>query len=226
MRRNSGDYFELLCGIYVPGAGGKVLVDWLMDDWQLFPIHRDTANALLVEILDDGERVRQPLIPSDRCDSDRLNRWEELRDELRHKNRFFPETDFEHERLEVLLQHLMRKIDDDVTTWYRARIQKGQIAFPPEQMERLQSRSRRMVELILREFRICIWGPSLTLRLPKSVRTRANLFVLLNSRFRPKLKSSIFAILANSRRLFSLKTKTRLRRCEETLSSSNDLGKS
>lgn len=121
--KNLGDYFELLCGIYSPDDDGKVLVDWLMDDWQLFAVDRTKANDLLIEILDDRDRAQQRVIPSELCNSDRLDRWEQLRDELRHRNRFFPETEFEHERLEELLSNLMLDEDDWPSELHRARIE-------------------------------------------------------------------------------------------------------
>lgn len=118
-----GDYFELLCGIYSPAESGEVLVDWLIDDWQLFSIDRANANNLLVEILNDGERVRQRFNPSEMCISDRLDGWEQLREELRHQNRFFPVTEFEHDRLEELLSSLMPDPASLPTEWCRARIE-------------------------------------------------------------------------------------------------------
>jgi len=121
--RKLGDYFELLCGIYRPDGSGKVLVDWLVSDWEIFKLERAQANSLLVEILDDGERVREALVPSDLCKTDRLDGWQSLRDELRHKNRFFPQTEFNHDRLEELLSNLMVDADDLPTTWSRARIE-------------------------------------------------------------------------------------------------------
>lgn len=132
--RQLGDYFETLCGIYVAGSDGKVLVDWLIDDWQLFHLHHDTANTLLAKILDDGERVRQRLVPSERCQSDRLVRWDHLREELRHKNRFFPQTDFDHDRLENLLGNLVARLDERFASWYRARIQHNDVAYSADQM--------------------------------------------------------------------------------------------
>ncbi len=140
------DYFELLCGIYVPDDDGKLLVDWLIEDWGLFSISRDKANLLLVEILDDGNRVREPVTPSERCKSQRLNSWEELRTELRYRNRFFPETNFELERLAELLDHLMVPIEDQDLDWFRARIQKSPAPYSGAQMgappKRLASHGR------------------------------------------------------------------------------------
>lgn len=118
-----GDDFEALCEIYSPDDHGRVLVDWLIDDWLLFAIDRTTANSLLVEILDDEERVKQHVSPSELCNSVGLDRWEKLREELRHKNRFFPQTDFDHDRLEELFSSLMLDQDDWTKEWYRARIE-------------------------------------------------------------------------------------------------------
>jgi hypothetical protein len=129
-----GDYFETLCGIYSPAADGDVLVDWLIRDWCIFSIDRALANKLLAEILDDGERVRWKVKPSPRCHSDNLDRWQQLREELRSRNRFFPNTPFEHDRLEVLLASLMFDDHDRDALWYRARIGKNNRPYTPEEM--------------------------------------------------------------------------------------------
>lgn len=128
------EYFELLCEIYRPDDNGKVLVDWLIDDWQLFAIDRANANNLLVEILDNGERVRKKFCPSELCASDQLDRWEQLRDELRHKNRFFPETVFDKGYLPVLLSNLILDEDDYISQWYRARIEEQGKPYGAERM--------------------------------------------------------------------------------------------
>ena len=124
-----GDYFESLCGIYSLSEDGEALVDWLIRDWCIFAVDRAVANNLLIEILNDGERVRQKVKPSALCHSDRLDRWTQLCDELRSRNRFFPETDFEHERLEKLLTSLMFDDQDWEEQWYRARIQKSGVSY-------------------------------------------------------------------------------------------------
>lgn len=131
-----GDYFESLCTIYSPSPSGdgKVLVDWLIEDWKLFSLDRATANNLLVEILDDGERVREFVQPSAICDSENLDRWTQLRDELRSRNRFFPATAFGHDRLEELFSSLMFDIEDWQGTWHRARIQKEGVPYRPHEM--------------------------------------------------------------------------------------------
>jgi len=133
-----GDYFESLCGIYSPASeedsDGDVLVDWLIRDWKIFAVDRAVANNLLVEILDDGERVKPRVKPSSMCHSDSLDRWKQLREELRSTNRFFPVTAFGHERLEELLTSLMFVDEEWEQTWYRARIEKSGKPYQPSDM--------------------------------------------------------------------------------------------
>ncbi len=129
-----GDYFEVLCGIYARNEHGKVLVDWLIEDWNLFNLDRAMANSLLVEILDDGERVRELVVPSELCETRNLDGWEALREELRHVNRFFPETEFELERLEELFSSLLITREEWPREWYRARIETGGKVYKSEEM--------------------------------------------------------------------------------------------
>ncbi len=60
-------WFELLVNVYEAHKDGKLLVEWMKDDWALFTHQTmDVAHAkeLLGEILDNGEVVRQRFIPS------------------------------------------------------------------------------------------------------------------------------------------------------------------
>lgn len=133
--RALGDYFELLTNIYQPDPAGKLLVEWLKDDWQLFSHPRmdvHAAKALLAEILNDGEIVRQPYSPSAAYISDELDSWAKLRDELMYRNRYFPEEPLHAARLTQLLDYL--QADDLPLTWYRARIRMGSDMIPISEM--------------------------------------------------------------------------------------------
>ena len=132
--RKLTDYFELLCEIYRPDNNGKLLVDWLIDDWKLFKIDRTSANNLLCKILGDSERVRKNFSPSELCESDQLDRWKQLRDELQYKNRFFPKTPFDREHLRILLSNLILDEGDYINQWYRARIEKQGKPYDAEKM--------------------------------------------------------------------------------------------
>lgn len=126
------DYFELLVSAYRKDPAGKLLVHWFREDWGLFAhprIDDYCAQALLAEILDDGEIVRQLFSPAPVLEADWLTAWEKLRDELMHRNRFFPDANVDLDRLALLLSPLLLESDEIPQQWYRARIQTGDTVF-------------------------------------------------------------------------------------------------
>ncbi len=145
--RQLATYFELLVNVYEPDPAGISLVEWMKKDWTLFSHARmDLAHAkeLLGEILNDGEIVRQPFIPSSSYTSDGLIQWETLRDEMMHQNRWFLDVSIDTDQLEALLVHL--PADDLPLRWFRARLSNGHEAYPIERMgappKRLASHGR------------------------------------------------------------------------------------
>ncbi len=132
------NYFELLINIYRPDdESGKTLVEWLKEDWGIFSHpSMDLAHAkeLLADILDDGQIVRERFCPSDLCISDRLDAWAKLKEELMYKNRFFPRSKMDSDRIEELLPYLLLDNEEILTTWYRSRIQRTEKMYPLEQM--------------------------------------------------------------------------------------------
>lgn len=132
--------FEFLISTYRPDERGKLLVQWFREDWGLFEhVRMDDSRAkdLLSEILDDGEIVREPFMPSVTPEGDRLTEWEKLRDELMYRNRFFPDVDIDLERLGLLLDRLLldpEEILELPSTWYRARIKTGDRPFTVDDM--------------------------------------------------------------------------------------------
>lgn len=129
------DQFAPLINIYVEEEGGKLLVQWLKEDWGMFVHPRiDEARAmqLLSEVLDNGEIVRKLFVPSPRYSSDGLFRWEALRKELMETNRYFPDADLDKKRLSELLPQLLA--DDLPKVWYRARLQQDEKPYTIEEM--------------------------------------------------------------------------------------------
>lgn len=121
------NYFSLLLSIYEPSEDGKLLVEWMKEDWCLFEHDKldvMRAGSLLAEILDDGEIVRHRFAPSPRFVSDALAQWEKLRSELMFENRYFPDSQIDKDRLTELLEYL--RAESFPTTWHRARIQPDQ----------------------------------------------------------------------------------------------------
>lgn len=130
-----GDAFSVLVGIYEPNFGGEPLVSLLKADWHLFDHPRMDefrCKDLLAAILGNGEIVRQSFVPFARFETDRLVRWEQLRDELMRVNRYFPDSQIDTVRLGQLLKLLTAT--EPPTQWFRARIQDGDDPFPIDKM--------------------------------------------------------------------------------------------
>ncbi|WP_169336683.1 RES family NAD+ phosphorylase [Woodsholea maritima] len=136
--RSLGDQFGAVIGVYVPDdEGGRPLVEWLMGDWLIFKtasMSAEKAQILLAEILDDGEIVRRNFSPSEQCQTVNLDRWRDLKEELQHRNRFFPDSDFNKERLAELLDQLLLDSIYLPTQWFRARIVKDGRQFGADEM--------------------------------------------------------------------------------------------
>ncbi|MBC3833477.1 RES domain-containing protein [Undibacterium amnicola] len=130
-------HFELLLSIYSPAENGLSLVELLQTNWALFPadrLVRSVVKDLLSEILDDGEIVRQKFELPTSNNSDSLLKWKTLHNELKHINRFFPQTKINFDRLEELFGHVLIKEENIPKIWYRARIQQGSAPYAINEM--------------------------------------------------------------------------------------------
>ncbi|RKF14060.1 RES domain-containing protein [Roseovarius spongiae] len=129
------DLFSTVTNIYAEAEDGQELVHWFREDWAMFQHSRMDnfrAKDLLAEILNDAEALRKRYRPSDRFKSNRLERWKQLSEELRSRNRYFPEVEIEFERLAELLKFL--RAPDFSDKWYRARINAGSAPYSIENM--------------------------------------------------------------------------------------------
>jgi hypothetical protein len=118
-------WFEMVIDCYLPDTDGESLVTLLRDDWRLFghPVMDDAhAKELLADILDDGEIVRQSFTPIDLLINETPQRWDDLRDEMMHRNRWFLDEPIDLDRLGELLQYLIAPSDELAKVWYRARL--------------------------------------------------------------------------------------------------------
>jgi hypothetical protein len=129
------DLFNMVVSIYEKNPSGKLLVNWLKDDWFLFShptMDIPHTKDLLSEILDNGEIVRQNFSPSPTYISDGLIRWKTLRDELMYKNRYFLDEKLDTDRLKELLSHLPAEEVPEI--WYRARIMTSDTPYSIKEM--------------------------------------------------------------------------------------------
>lgn len=131
------DYFEFLLSIYSPAENGQSLVELFQMHWALFPadrLGRSVVKELLSEILDDGEIVRQKFELLTSYSSDSLVSWKTLHNELKHINRFFPQTKINFDRLKYLFERVVIKEESRPKIWYRARIQQGSTPYAVTEM--------------------------------------------------------------------------------------------
>jgi len=117
--------FEALIGVYEVNEDGQPLVQWLRDDWRLFehPVMDDAhAKEVLADVLDNGEIVRKQFKPSGQYESESLARWDDLRDEMMHRNRWFLDRPIDLDRLKQLLDMLIASEEEVPRAWFRARL--------------------------------------------------------------------------------------------------------
>jgi hypothetical protein len=84
--------------------------------------------------LDDGEIVRMSFSPTTQFDSKSLKQWDDLRDEMMHRNRWFLDESIDLERLRQLLDLLIAPPGDLSSIWYRARLLADARPYPVEEM--------------------------------------------------------------------------------------------
>ncbi len=123
------EYFELLASAYHPAPEGKLLVELFREEWGVFGNSTMTdarTSELIGALLNDSEVILRKYSPTKKSGVDRVGEWESLRNELMYKNRFFPDSNIDLERLEELIGHLKLDSDEIPNVWYRARIIAGE----------------------------------------------------------------------------------------------------
>lgn len=131
------EYLRLVTSIYRESKDGKSLVELLKTDWAIFNnslLSDHCIQVLLSDILNDGQYVRKNFILSEKCQTEKLSQWENLRNELMFQNRYFPKTQINTQCLKDLFDHLIFPLIENSQTWYRARIQPPGIFFSIEEM--------------------------------------------------------------------------------------------
>ena len=134
------DYFQSVCSIYTEdhSADAKLLVSWFQDDWQIFTsLDPIKAQALLGEILNDGELVRKNHLPLNVPALAAVEKWASFRDEIIWKNRFFFRHELDLDRLKALFDSYLETDASEFTDQiYRARIQPDNSVIPMDKMGR------------------------------------------------------------------------------------------
>lgn len=132
------DYFQSVCSIYTEDVdvNAKPLMGWLQEDWQIFSaIEPVKAQALLGEILNDGEIVRKKHVPRNLPGLAAVEKWTTFRGEIMWKNRFFFRQDLDLGSLKSLFDsYLETDASEFGGKLYRARIQPDDATIPLNKM--------------------------------------------------------------------------------------------
>lgn len=128
------DVFGQVLATYEQAGEGQRLIDLLRDDWRVFnpSLREETVQALLADVFGTPGIGSAEFVPSLKYSSDRLERWEELREELMHKNRYFPKVPLDEDRVESLFGQLLS--GELQRNWFRARLQTGDEVFTLAEM--------------------------------------------------------------------------------------------
>lgn len=133
-----GQWFETLLATYELDPDGSLLVDLVIDEWGFFRdsgLSKIAAKDLLAEVLDDGEIVRKRFSAIPYLTGGNLRRWEDLRDEMMHVNRWFLNVPMDMDRTEELLNQLITPLSElGELSWYRARLMTNDVAYPLTEM--------------------------------------------------------------------------------------------
>lgn len=133
------DYFEILLGVYqasnAPTARGAYEV--LSGDWLLFEdLERGAAESLLEVIFDGSDVVGLRYENEVVEDVNAIGEWDRFREELKHRNRYFPQNQLvtDRDRLSSLfgLTVSPNKFLDE--TFFRARVCEGLERFGVDEM--------------------------------------------------------------------------------------------
>lgn len=134
------DYFQSVCSIYTENNSpeAKQLVTWFQDDWQIFTtIDSIKAQALLGEILNDGDIVRKNHLPLNVPVLATVEKWDSFRTEIMWKNRFFFRHELDLDRLKSLFNsYLETDASEFSKQMFRARIQPDNSPIPLQEMGR------------------------------------------------------------------------------------------
>lgn len=119
--------FSLLLPLYQEGADGEDLLALLERDWSIFSPSVKDRSSLLEALLPEAKGVKYTVGQS--AGDSAQEQWVALKDELKSKNRFFPESAPNPDELAELLGFLVVTNNDMPREFFRARIQKGDGGF-------------------------------------------------------------------------------------------------
>ena len=134
------DIFQILLDLYKTSNSGSAIFlhEQIQKDWYVFSdlLSGEKHCQLLGEICSGRVSLEEKYIPRIEQITDRIEQWNEFREELKHVNRYFPKKVPANDTLEVLLGSLILPEEEKPTDIFRARINKKGKKFTMEEMGR------------------------------------------------------------------------------------------
>ena len=131
------DFFETLLGLYEESSdpGSCSIESLLRTDWVLFEkLDSVKAEMLLGLIFNNIDMLQKNYTPVIQHDPSAIQEWEDFREELKHRNRFFPKKIQATKQLEDLFRFLVAPAADIPNKVYRSRICEQQQPYSLDQM--------------------------------------------------------------------------------------------
>lgn len=129
-----GEYFEPLIGIYVESgdASARPLHQCIQEDWRVFShnAYEDLFAAITANLdfeRDANYRISRP------ADHGLIEQWNSLANELKYRNRYFPNLGLDREFFAYLISNLQVQLDNNSLV-YRARIKGENDPFRPAEL--------------------------------------------------------------------------------------------
>lgn len=123
------DLFQPLLDLYevCSDENGKAIDVHIQNDWSIFSEFKHIADRkrLLTAICKDRLSDDKKYQPRIEHEEGKIIQWNEFREELKHKNRYFPQNVPDVEHLKNLFEFLTLPENETPKNFYRARIKKG-----------------------------------------------------------------------------------------------------
>jgi hypothetical protein len=117
------DRFELLLDLYEKDRNGVALNGLIQTDWNIFAITANqTQQKLLKAISCNSDLFKVKYKPVFSKEQKNVEQWENFREELKHRNRFFPNNALEKSDIEPFSQYIWVTFDKGSQKFFRARI--------------------------------------------------------------------------------------------------------
>lgn len=128
------EHFSPLLDLYEPtdAPEGQRLDHLIYQEWGIFSFK--TCQQLLAAIAPEFDVTNRRYASRESPQSHRVQQWDRFKEELLHRNRFFPQAELDWERILWLLAKLVVADQDNQGPVFRCRINSPGRAFDPREM--------------------------------------------------------------------------------------------